>query len=86
MIGVSLKGSYSTKSLQLVSNKTCQIQILDLANSDLNEKGRQLPAGQSFFVNFWSTAPYSLEGVLIKQYQRHQIHQHHKYYIKIWST
>ena len=80
MIGVSLKGSCSTKSLQLVSNKTCQIQILDLANSDLNEKGRQLHAGQSFFVNFWSSAPHSLEGVHIEQYQGHRLHQHHKYY------
>lgn len=62
MVAVSVKESCSlNKSLQLVNNKTRQIQILDLASSDLNKKGRQLPAGQSVFVNSWSPTPHSLE-------------------------
>jgi len=57
----TLRFRSNKKSLQLVKNKTRQIQISALVSIDLNEKGRQLPAGQSVFVNFWSTAPHSLE-------------------------
>ena len=42
-------------------NKKRQIQISALDSIDLNEKGRQLPAGQSFFVNFWPSTPHSPE-------------------------
>ena len=72
MIAVRLRGSSSNKvSNPLMKDTSSQIQILDLANSDLNKKGRQLPAGQSFFVNFWSPAPHSLEILIETMNQRY---------------
>jgi len=72
MVAVNLQRSRSLiKSLKLVNNKTRQIQILDLDSIDLNEKGRQLPAGQSVFVNFWSQAPHSLEILIETMNQRY---------------
>lgn len=60
-VTVNLRESCSKKESYQLVNKKRQIQISVLANSDLNEKGRQLPAGQSFFVKFLATNPYSPE-------------------------
>jgi hypothetical protein len=62
MVAVRLRGTSSKKmSPLLMKDTSSQIQILSLANSDLNKKGRQLPAGQSVFVKFSPTTAHSLE-------------------------